>query len=103
MKLKNKELENVLKALYNVGNRQPIKERFELTKIAHEFKKAQDIIQEQIDQIIQERFKKDGETNSIQRGDEEYIGLMNCECEVDFKGFTLKELEKYNPSMQEGD
>lgn len=101
MKTKNKNIDMILASLYSIGNRQPISQRFELTKIAHEFKKAQEIIQEQIDQIIHSRFEKDGKTNSIQRGDKEYIELMECFSEIDFIGFSLKELEKYNPSMQE--
>ena len=101
MKIKNRQVEKILNALYAIGNRQPVKERFEITKIAHKFKDSQEMIEKQIDQIIQSRYEKDKVTTSIQRGDSEYIELMNCETDIDFKGFTIDELVIYNPTSQE--
>ena len=101
VKIKNKDIESIINALISIGNRFPVKQRFEITKRAMPFVKASEAIQLQINQIINERYKKDGSTTSIHKGDREYIDLMECEIEVDADYLRMDEIEKYMPSVQE--
>ena len=101
MKIKNKHLNEINRALINLGNKQQIKERFELTKIAYKFKEANEIVSEQIDQIIQKRHAENEKITSISKSDKEYIELMNCSIDIDFDGISLSEISNYNPSTEE--
>lgn len=101
IKVKNKEIEGIINAFISLGNRFPVRQRFEITKKAMPFVKASETIQMQINQIINDRYKKDGSTTSIYKGDSEYMELMECEIEVDTDYIMIEEVEKYMPSMQE--
>lgn len=98
MILKNKDLDNVLEALYSMGNRQPIATRWKLTKYTMPFVEASETIRVAINSIIE---NEGGEKKSITLDNKSYIELMNLDIEFNAEKLSLDEIALYNPTMAE--
>ena len=97
MKLKNKEIKGVVNALFSLGNRLPIKEKWELTKYAKAFVDVNTMLQNEVNQLIQ----KEGKDGTLPISNANYQALMDCETEISADYLSFEKLEKLNPSMQE--
>lgn len=97
LKLKNKELKNVVSALSDLGNRSAdIKAKWEFRKRLTPFFNASSILQEQIGEII----INEGENGILSPLNDTYKKLMECDIDIDANVFTLEELEQYYPSVE---
>lgn len=97
MKLKNKEIKSVVNALFSLGNRLPIKEKWELTKYAKAFVDVNSMIQNEVNQLIQ----KEGKDGTLPTSNLNYQALMECGTEINADYLSFEDIEKLNPSMQE--
>lgn len=97
MKLKNKEIKGVVNALFSLGNRLPIKEKWELTKYAKAFVDVNSMIQNEVNQLIQ----KEGKDGTLPTSNLNYQALMECGTEINADYLSFEDIEKLNPSMQE--
>lgn len=102
MRIKNKDLKRINRALFTLGNHQgSIKTKWEIAKISKPFNMAVELLDITIQKIIQEKGvdKYGQKTLSITHPD--YVALMELDIDVDCKMLTLEYLERFNPTMQE--
>lgn len=102
MKIKNRELQGIVDALFSISNHtSDIKCRWELAKKSKAFVEANDMLSLQINRIIEEEGKlNDNKEKELSTDNKHYHELLNCEIDVNVT-FAIEELEPYMPTMQE--
>ena len=98
MVFKNSEIQEIVVALHNIGNRATIKDKWEMAKYSKPFFEASQLIQNQVNEIIRNEGNEDG---TLSTSNKHYLELMNLDIDVDVEKLSLSTLEKYNPTINE--
>lgn len=102
IKIKNKELLQIANGLENLGNRQSISLKWKLAQRSKKIIEQSEMLRQFINELINKNGTKteDGQI-TLSTKDEEYIDLMEAETEIDASFFNLKELEEYQPTIND--
>lgn len=103
MKIKNKELRAICSALFSLGNHQgDIAQRWEIAKLAKKFNDANELLTSQINQLVNDKGHENSNgQKSLSLTDKDYLKLMNLDIDIECDYFTLDQLDKYTPTVQE--
>lgn len=103
MQVKNKDLKAICSALISLGGHQgDISKRWAIAKLAKKFNDVNELLTNQINKLVEEQGVADDKgQKALSPLNEDYIQLMELESDIECSCFAIKELEQYNPTVQE--